>query len=155
MSGGEGRTPGEDWPRDGEPDRGADELGSYTPAPDPRLEIPEVLRTPIDHPSKHGRSASEAGGRDGRGGLGSALSGLGELGKAMAIGFDFLFSVIAAALIGYLIDRWQGWSGAGLVTGLGIGFAAGTVRLIARLNREEARSKSKPNGGKPRSGGPR
>lgn len=99
-------------------------------ADDPRLAIPEVLRTPIKHPSREHPPAPPA------------LSGLGDLGKALAIGLDFLFSIAAAGLLGYLLDRWQGWSPAGLLIGLGVGFAAATVRMLSRLNREEARAKA-------------
>lgn len=116
-----------------EQDRGHEPESPANPpsADDPRLAIPEVLRTPIKHPSREPKPAP------------AALSGLGDLGKALAIGLDFLFSIAAAGLIGYLLDRWQGWSPAGLLIGLGIGFAAATVRILQRLNREEAKSKAR------------
>lgn len=106
-------------------------LANPPSADDPRLAIPEVLRTPIKHPSLEPKPAP------------AALSGLGDLGKALAIGLDFLFSIAAAGLVGYLLDRWQGWSPAGLLIGLGVGFAAATVRILQRLNREEAKSKAR------------
>lgn len=92
---------------------------------DPRLEIPEVLRRPVDHPSKH-RVQTQ-----------SSETGLGDLGKALAIGLDFLFTAAAGGVIGYLIDRWLGSMPTGLLIGLGIGFVAGTARLIKRSNAED------------------
>src|SRR5262245_8976428 len=93
------------------------------PTSDPRLEIPEILRTPVEKPDSL-KARSQPG-----------SSGLGVLGQALAIGVDFLCSIAAAALIGWLIDRWRGWSPYGLLVGLGVGFFAATIRLIQRLNR--------------------
>jgi F0F1-type ATP synthase assembly protein I len=96
--------------------------------PDPRLEIPEILRSPMDHPAarrlREGRSAAHAG-----------SGGLGDAAKALAIGLDFLISAAAGGFAGWLIDHWLGSSPTGVVVGLGVGFVAGTVRLIQRLNR--------------------
>lgn len=101
------------------------------PRTDPRLEIPELLRTPVDHPAarriREGKSASQLGG--------NSASGMGDAAKALAIGLDFLVSAAAGGFLGWLIDRWLGSSPMGMVIGLGVGFAAGTVRLIQRLNR--------------------
>jgi hypothetical protein len=44
----------------------------------------------------------------------------------------------------------MGWTNRGLLIGLGIGFAYGTVRLLQRTARDEAQSKA---GGKPGSRG--
>jgi ATP synthase protein I len=92
---------------------------------DPRLEIPEILRKPVDHPSLRPKEVSPV------------TSGLSELGKALAIGLDFLFTITAGGLLGYLLDRWWGSAPAGLMIGLGIGFAAATFRIIQRTSREE------------------
>jgi len=92
---------------------------------DPRLEIPEVLRRPVDHPSKHRAPAP------------SSESGLGDLGKAVAMGLDFLFTAVAGGGLGYFADRWLGSSPTGLLIGLGVGFVAATVRLIQRSNAED------------------
>lgn len=104
------------------------------PARDPRLEIPEILRTPVDHPSLHRKPPGTSG-----------VAAFGDVSKALAIGLDFLFVGIAAAVLGWLADRWLGSSPIGLLIGLCAGFAAGTYRLIARLqaeDRAEARAKA-------------
>jgi len=101
------------------------EEGNGTPARDPRLEIPEVLRRPIDHPSKRPPAKRDFG------------SGLGDLGAALAMGLDFLFTAAAGGGAGYLIDRWLGSSPTGLLVGLGVGFVAGTWRLIQRSNAQD------------------
>jgi hypothetical protein len=85
--------------------------------------IPEELLKPVDHPAARPKPAP-----------GGAIAGLGELGKAVSIGVDFLCTAAAGGLLGWLIDRWQGWSGAGLVVGAMVGFIVATVRLLRRLN---------------------
>ena len=101
--------------------------------PDPRLEIPEVLREPV-------RQSPIAGNH-----VPPGVQGIGELGKALAIGLDFLFFAIAAGVLGWLVDRWLGSAPAGLLIGLGVGFISGTIRLIKRLNADDrASSKRKP-----------
>ena len=99
---------------------------SFRPGHDPRLEIPEVLRTPIDHPSKRAPQPGK---------VASSLGGLGDLSKALAIGFDFLFTTAAGAALGWGLDRWQGWSPYGLMFGGLLGFAFATVRMLKRLNK--------------------
>lgn len=91
-------------------------------ASDPRLEIPEILRKPINHPSRN-RPAKPP-----------ALAGLGDLGKALAIGLDFLFSIVAGGVLGWLIDRWLNSSPAGILIGIVAGFGGGTFRMLKRLN---------------------
>lgn len=120
------KDPDRDQPSDPEP----------TPPPrDPRLEIPEILRTPVDHPSLNRKPPGSSG-----------VAAFSDVSKALAIGLDFLFVGIAAAVLGWLADRWLGTSPIGLLIGLGAGFAAGTYRLIARLqaeDRAEAQAKRK------------
>jgi len=106
----------------------SDEPDSRGGRPDPRLEIPEVLRTPVKRPTL-GQSTPGAVG-----------SGLGEVGRALSIALDFLFTIGGAGALGWLLDRWQGWTPYGLLIGLGLGFLLATVRIIQRSNREDARS---------------
>ena len=63
------------------------------------------------------------------------MGGLGELGKALAIGIDFLATAAAGGLIGWGLDRLLASSPVAMVVGLLVGFVAGTVRLIRRLNK--------------------
>lgn len=123
------------------PEEPAERWTGGPPEPgDPRLEIPEVLRRPVEHPSKHPKPAA------------GTQSGLGDLGKALAIGLDFLFTAAAGGVVGYFVDRWLGSAPTGLLIGLGIGFAAGTVRLIQRSTAEDRkRAGDGPRGpGRPR-----
>lgn len=107
----------------------ADAERSFAPGHDPRLEIPEILRTPIDHPSKHAPKPSK---------VASSMGGLGDLSKALAIGLDFLFTTAAGGAVGWGIDYWQKWSPYGLLIGGIIGFTFATVRMLKRLNKEDA-----------------
>jgi hypothetical protein len=63
----------------------------------------------------------------------SMMGGLGEISKSLAIGLDFLLTPIAGGLVGYLVDRWQGWYPYATLIGIGVGFLTGTVRLLRRL----------------------
>jgi F0F1-type ATP synthase assembly protein I len=106
-------------------------------ADDPRLAIPEVLRTPVDHPSLRPKPRS------------ASSTGLEDLGKALAIGIDFLATTAAGGALGYLIDYWQGWYPYGLLTGLALGFIAATARIIQRANREDRLARERKAGGRP------
>ena len=88
-------------------------------------EIPALLQTPVRRP------ASMMGKTPG------VVAGLGELGKSLAIGLDFLFTWVAGGAVGYLFDRWKGSFPLGTVIGAGIGFIVGTFRLLKRLNKSK------------------
>jgi len=62
-----------------------------------------------------------------------------ELGKSLAIGLDFLWMLLAGAGLGWLADRARGQGHVGLLVGMGLGFLAGTWRLLARLNKPESK----------------
>lgn len=104
--------------------------GSPPPARDPRLEIPEVLRTPVKRPSLPSDPKPVSTVHPGAGGMT-------ELAKALSLGFDFLFIIASGGLLGWLFDRWRGTGNLGVVIGLGVGFIAGTARLLQRLNRDD------------------
>jgi F0F1-type ATP synthase assembly protein I len=78
------------------------------------------------------------------------VAGLGELGKSLAIGLDFLFTSAAGGAVGYVFDSWKGSFPVGTLIGTGIGFVAGTFRLILRLQREDQRSKGSRSSPSPR-----
>lgn len=65
-----------------------------------------------------------------RGGKASGPSNLAGIGKGWALALDFVGSILAACLIGYLIDRWQKCSPWGTLGGLGIGFAYAIYRIL-------------------------
>ena len=107
----------------------------HRPATDPRLEIPEVLRTPVRQPGEipgEARMPKE-----------SSISGVG-IGFAMAL--DFVGSVGAGAFIGWLIDRWAGTSPVWVLVGLGFGFLGAMFRIIRQTQRQEALEKRRRGG---------
>jgi F0F1-type ATP synthase assembly protein I len=116
--------PGDQPPR---PD--PDELPEIpTPETDPRLRIPEVLTKPT--PGSAPKS--------------DAPSGLIAFAKGWGVAFDFIGTIFGGLILGYAFDAWRGTSPAGVLIGLGIGFAAALVRIIRRTLREEARTARKP-----------
>src|SRR5262245_25824099 len=97
----------------------------YTDPPDPGP-IPEVLQRPTPRPEPPGRP----------------MAGVAGMAKAWAIALDFVFTILAGAGIGWLIDRWRGSSPIGLLVGLVLGFVVAFWRIIRttqRQEREEAR----------------
>lgn len=110
----------------------SDEDPDFSPdGRDPRLEIPEILRKPVDHPSLRRKPVSPV------------TSGLSDLGKALAVGLDFLFTIAAGGGIGWFADYTWGSSPYGVMVGLGIGFVAATYRIIERTNREDRLEKER------------
>lgn len=72
--------------------------------------------------------------------------GLGFLGIAKAWGtaLDFLFTIFAAALLGWLFDRWKGTAPTGLMVGCGLGFVLAFVRIVrSTLKQERAEQAAK------------
>ena len=114
-----------------EPQRQDDQ--GVTPGRDPRLEIPEILRRPVEHPSKNPKPPS------------TMSTSVGEIGTALAIAIDFLVMIAAGGAAGWLLDRWLGWSPYGIVIGSIVGFVVGLIRLLQRVSRDDpgpgARSK--------------
>ncbi|MCC5823120.1 MAG: AtpZ/AtpI family protein [Phycisphaerales bacterium] len=98
-----------------------------TPKRDPRLEIPEILRQPVEHPSKTPKPPSVM------------ATSVGEAGIAMAIAIDFLVVIAAGGAGGWLLDWWLGWSPYGIVTGFLLGFVVGLVRLLQRVAKDDAK----------------
>ncbi len=105
---------------------------SEPPTPDdPRLEIPESLRTPVD------RSALQSGPlKQAPKGVQTPMSGI-SLAYALAIEFVVYIGVCAG--LGYLIDRFAAgggvtWTVVGAVFGL-VGAVIRLMRASAKLNR--------------------
>lgn len=101
-----------------------------TPETDARLRIPEVLKAPpaglpSSKPAEPGTVGSLAG-----------------MARAWGVAFDFVGTVLGGMILGYLFDRWRGTGPAGVLVGLGVGFAAALVRIIRRTMAEEAASKA-------------
>ncbi len=101
---------------------------SKPPPPMPKFpDIPESLR-----------KAGEAPGT--RGEKGSPLAGIGA---GWALALDFVGTIVAAWLLGFLVDRWQKTTPWGSLVGLGIGFAYAIVRILRQSQKEEERSRRK------------
>lgn len=97
---------------------------SKPPPPMPEFsEIPESLR------------------KAARGGTRESPSGLAGVGKGWAMALDFVGSIIAAWLIGFLIDRWQKTAPWGSLIGLGVGFAYAIYRILKQTKAEERKGK--------------
>lgn len=96
------------------------------PARDPALEIPEILRTPVRKPEMPGTQLPG----------GASVSGAG-VGFAMA--FDFIGSIGAGTLLGWLADRWFGSLPIGTLVGLALGFAGAMIRIMRQAARAERR----------------
>jgi F0F1-type ATP synthase assembly protein I len=97
------------------------------PTVDPRLEIPEVLRKPVRQPEP----------------LPSPPQSWGQAAAAWGIALDFVFTIIAGAGLGWLIDRWLNSAPWGVLVGLALGFGAAFVRIVKRTQ-TSARRKTPP-----------
>lgn len=93
---------------------------------DPRLEIPEVLRTPVRKPEHYGTPR-----------MGPSVADWGDTARAWGLALEFVFSTVGALVLGYLIDRWAGttprWSFIGLALGLVLAF----VRIVRHTQRQQ------------------
>jgi F0F1-type ATP synthase assembly protein I len=118
---------------DNNPDRHVD--SHRDPHHDPRLDIPEVLRAPVRQPAIDPLTGGPVKDRD------SAPIDAAGMGRAWGIALDFVFSVLAGALVGWLIDRWRGWLPVGTIVGLGVGFVSGFIRIIRTTQRQEREEK--------------
>ncbi|MFN7021344.1 MAG: AtpZ/AtpI family protein, partial [Phycisphaerales bacterium] len=74
------------------------EQGQHPYNRDPRLEIPEILRSPVKQSNYDPVYGSRAN-RPSTPELAGAV-------KAWAIALDFVVTIIAGAGLGYLVDRW-------------------------------------------------
>lgn len=86
------------------------------PEIDPRLQIPEILRQPVRRPEPPPEPPQSWG----------------QMAAAWGVALDFVFTIIAGAALGWLIDRWLKSSPWGVLGGLALGFAAALVRIVKR-----------------------
>jgi F0F1-type ATP synthase assembly protein I len=106
---------------------------------DPRLAIPEVLKNPPPGTPKlepdRPRPPSQAL----------------QMGRAWAMAMDFVFTIIAGAVLGWLFDRWRGTAPAGALIGLAVGFVLAFYRIVRATQKQEAaerRAKEQERGGR-------
>lgn len=116
--------PGNTGQRHEESDRDPSERGSDS-TNDPRLEIPEALRTPINRPASM-RAAPK--------GEESVVLGMA---KAWGVALDFIFTIFAGAALGWGFDRWRGTAPKGLMVGLGVGFVIAFIRIVRGTIKQE------------------
>lgn len=102
---------------------------------DPRLEIPEILREPAKGPGNGGAEPV------------TQPSGFVGMGKAWAVSLDFIFTILAGAGLGWLVDRWQGSMPIGTLVGLGLGFASALLRIVRSTMREERAAEARRKSG--------
>ncbi|MBX3402346.1 MAG: AtpZ/AtpI family protein [Phycisphaeraceae bacterium] len=91
-------------------------------------EIPDVLRRPVEHPSKSPRANQR-----------SPASSLSEAGKAWGMAFDFIGTVLVGILLGWLLGRWLGSMPAFVLGGLALGLVSAFVRIVRATQRAERR----------------
>lgn len=97
------------------------------------LEIPEVLRRPAG--AKPGDSR----------GTGGSDSGMWGMAKAWGVAFDFIFTIIAGAALGWGFDKWRGSEPKGLMTGLILGFVVAFVRIVRATLKQEREEQARKN----------
>lgn len=100
-----------------------------SPGRDPRLEIPEVLRTPIRKPD-YNPMYGDTGDRPNTTDLSAAS-------RAWVTALDFVFTIIAGALVGWLADKWRHSLPLWTMVGLAIGFVTAFIRIVRATQREE------------------
>lgn len=103
---------------------------SQPPHRDPRLEIPQVLRTPV---RKADLSPMQGGPATGQ----STSPEVAGAGRAWATAMDFVFTILAGALLGWLADRWRHSIPLWTMVGLALGFVTAFIRIVRATQREE------------------
>ena len=98
-----------------------EKIFTHPPRPEP---MPEVLKKgPPSQPEPQAQGPSEM--------IGMA--------RAWAFALNFIFTILAAAAIGWLFDRWRSTAPTGLLVGLALGFVFAFWRIIrATQNQERA-----------------
>ena len=56
-------------------------------------------------------------------------------GRYVAVAWNFVGTILAGAVVGFLVDRWLGWAPVGVMAGTILGAAGGFVQLIHVLRR--------------------
>lgn len=95
--------------------------------------IPEILTKPTPRPAEKPKPSGTA-------------NTMSDVGFAVGVGLDFLFTLAAGAFLGYLFDRWRGGGHIGMFVGVAIGMALATFRILRRLNAQDAAGKTRPPG---------
>lgn len=103
----------------------------YQAAIDAAPKIPELLTRPVGLPVP-GRDAPKLG----------PVGSLMDAGKAWGAALNFVFTIIAGLLIGWLIDYWLKTRPWGVLGGLATGFVLAFVQIVRNTLKTEAREKA-------------
>lgn len=101
----------------------AKNLFTHTPDPGP---IPEVLRHGPSVPKPDVKPSDVVG-----------------MARAWAVSLDFVFTILAGAGAGWLVDRWLKSSPVGLLAGLGVGFILAFWRIVRTTQKQEAAERAR------------
>lgn len=109
-----------------DPNRSDGQAEPYT-HDDPRLEIPEVLRKPSQIPPDPDKRPAVSEGM--------------QMGRALATAMDFVFTILAGAILGWLFDKWRGTNPTGALVGLSLGFVLAFYRIVRATQKQERAEK--------------
>lgn len=103
---------------------------------DPRLAIPDVLKE-SNQPLRGTRSDLDEQG---------VAANLAGAGKAWAIAFEFVITIVAGIGLGWLFDRWKGSAPTGALVGMAAGFVMAFYRIVrATQAQDRAEAKQRQN----------
>lgn len=71
--------------------------------------------------------------------------------RLMGVGLNFVGLVGGGVLLGWLVDRWQGWSPWGVLVGMTVGLVGGGYRLLKETGALDPVKPSRPTGRPPES----
>jgi hypothetical protein len=116
---------------DKSPAEGERPADPYQAAIDAAPKIPQLLREPV---GLHvpGRDAPKVG----------AVGSLMDAGKAWGAALNFVFTIIAGLLIGWLIDHFLKTKPWGVLGGLATGFVLAFVQIVRNTLKTEAKEKA-------------
>ncbi len=96
---------------------------------DPRLEIPEVLRTPVKKPASMLKQERKK----------QQLATTSPMAVGFAMASDFIFSILGGVGLGWVIDYFAGTAPYALIIGLVFGFVSGFWRIIKQSRKMNQR----------------
>jgi F0F1-type ATP synthase assembly protein I len=97
--------------------------GEVAMSDDPRLKIPDVLNQPVAPRVMGNRKNPD--------------DSMWGMAKAWGIALDFIFTIFAAAALGYGFDYWKKTAPTGVMIGLAIGFVVAFIRIVRSTMKED------------------
>ncbi|MBL8885885.1 MAG: AtpZ/AtpI family protein [Phycisphaerales bacterium] len=123
------------------PEGGERPADPYQAAIDAAPKIPELLREPVGIPMP-GRDAPKLG----------AVGSLMDAGKAWGAALNFVFTIIAGLMLGWLCDYFFKTRPWGVLGGLAAGFVLAFVQIVRNTLKTEAKEKAERERRKSKSG---